>query len=64
MNRDQLKGVWGQVKGKAKIIWGELLEDDDARAEGSVDKLYGRLQKRFGDTKEKLKRHLDRVRMP
>jgi uncharacterized protein YjbJ (UPF0337 family) len=64
MNRDQVFGLVAQLKGKAKVIWGELTNDPDRKAEGTIDKLYGRLQQRFGDSKQQLKRTLDRVRLP
>ena len=64
MNQDQLRGLWGQLKGKAKIIIGELTDDEDAKAEGTVDKLYGRLQSRFGDVKQRVKATIDKVRLP
>lgn len=64
MNRDQVKGMLGRLKGKAKIILGELTDDDQAKAEGTVDKLYGTLQQSFGDAKELIKRKLDKVRLP
>lgn len=64
MNRDQLKGSWFQLKGKAKRVFGELAEDDAMRADGSVDKLYGIIQKKFGDTKEVIKSKIDKARLP
>ena len=54
MNTDQAQGQWDIVKGKAKKIWAELTDDEIKAAEGSLDKLYGTIQKRFGDTKEKI----------
>ena len=59
MNRDQVQGKWDQVKGRAKRAWGELTDDDFTKADGSVDKLYGIIQERFGDTKEAIKAKLD-----
>ena len=59
MNQDQARGTWDQVKGRAKKAWGELTDDDFLKAEGSVDKLCGVIQKRFGDTKEAIKAKLD-----
>src|SRR4051794_35239944 len=64
MNQDQVKGVLGQLKGKAKVIWGELTNNDETRADGSVDKLYGLVQQTFGDTKELLKKKLDKIKLP
>jgi uncharacterized protein YjbJ (UPF0337 family) len=61
MNEQQIKGQWEQLKGKFKRAWGELTEDDFLRAEGSMDKLAGIIQERFGDSKESIRRKLDRL---
>jgi len=59
MNKDQARGKWEQIKGRAKKAWGELTDDDFKKAEGSADKLYGVIQERFGDTKEAIQAKLD-----
>jgi len=59
MNKDQAQGAWDAFKGKAKRVWGELTDDDFKKAEGSVDKLIGTIEKRFGDTKEQIKGKID-----
>jgi uncharacterized protein YjbJ (UPF0337 family) len=64
MNQDQANGTWDVIKGKAKRIWGELTDDDFLKSEGSADKLYGRIQERFGDTKEAIQRKLDGIHLP
>jgi len=61
MNQDQTEGKWEQIKGRAKKAWGELTDDDFKKAEGSVDKLYGLIQEKFGDTKEAIKEKLDKL---
>jgi uncharacterized protein YjbJ (UPF0337 family) len=61
MNKDQANGIWDQLKGKAKRIWGELTDDDFTKASGSADKLYGLIEQRFGDTKEAIKSKLDKI---
>jgi len=61
MNKDQVSGTWDAIKGKAKRVWGELTDDDLLKAEGSVDKLFGIIQKRFGDTKEQIKAKIDGI---
>ena len=63
MNTDETKGAWEQLKGRAKSVWGELTDDDFMKAEGSVDKLYGTIQSRFGETKEKIKEKLDKIHL-
>jgi len=52
MNAEQLKGQWKQIKGKVKEQWGKLTDDDLAVIEGNFDRLVGRLQDRYGETKE------------
>ena len=63
MNKDQAKGKWEQIKGRAKMAWGELTDDDFKKAEGSADKLYGVIQERFGDTKEAIRAKLDALHL-
>ena len=63
MNQDQAKGMWEQIKGRAKKAWAELTDDDFKRAEGSADKLYGIIQERFGDTKDAIKAKLDKIHL-
>ena len=52
MTQDQANGQWNQIKGRAKKAWEELTDDDFKKAEGSVDKLHGVIQEKFGVTKE------------
>ncbi|MCB1152153.1 CsbD family protein [bacterium] len=63
MNQDQFEGKWNQIKGRAKKAWGELNEDDFAKAEGSRDKLVGLIQEKFGDSKEAIEKKLDETHL-
>ncbi len=63
MNRDQAQGKWDQLKGRAKLAWGDLTDDDFKKAEGSTDKLFGLIQEKFGDTKEAIQRKLDKIHL-
>ena len=63
MNQDQAKGVWDQISGKAKQVWGKLTDDDLKQAAGSVEMLYGLIQEKFGDTKEAIKEKLDKLHL-
>jgi uncharacterized protein YjbJ (UPF0337 family) len=58
MNWDQIEGNWKQLKGSVKERWGKLTDDDLTVAEGKVDKLAGRLQERYGYTKEQAEAEL------
>ncbi len=63
MNRDQASGKWDQIKGRAKKAWAELTDDDLKKAEGSMDKLSGIIQEKFGDTKEAIQAKLDKLHL-
>jgi len=55
----KLKGNWNELKGKAKQRWANLTDDDLKYEEGKEDELYGRIQKRTGQTKEEVKKWSD-----
>ena len=52
MNWDQIAGNWKQFKGHVQEKWGKLTDDDLQFAEGKNDELFGRIQKRTGETRE------------
>lgn len=58
MNKDTFKGEWNQLKGKIKQEWADLTDDDLTHAEGSFDKLVGRIQERYGYTKDKVEQQV------
>ena len=53
MNQDIVKGNWKQIRGKAKQWWGKLTEDDLDVIDGNRYQLIGKLQERYGFTKDK-----------
>jgi uncharacterized protein YjbJ (UPF0337 family) len=58
MNADQIKGNWKQFIGKAKEKWGRLTDDDWKVVEGKRDQLVGKIQERYGITREEAERQL------
>src|ERR1700751_5393468 len=58
MNSDQIKGNWKQFVGKAKEKWGRLTHDDWQVVEGKRDQLVGKIQERYGITREEAERQL------
>ena len=48
----EIKSDWNITKGKLKQKWANLTDDDLQYAEGKGDELYGRIQKRTGETRE------------
>ncbi|MFZ0592106.1 MAG: CsbD family protein [Bryobacteraceae bacterium] len=59
MNWDQVEGKWKQLKGSAKQRWGKLTDDDLTRISGKKDELVGRIQERYGITREEAQRQAD-----
>lgn len=53
MNSDVFKGKWKQISGRVKERWGNLTDDDLDVAEGHAEYLVGKLQERYGWSKEK-----------
>ncbi|SFW37624.1 Uncharacterized conserved protein YjbJ, UPF0337 family [Pseudomonas sp. NFACC19-2] len=58
MNSDIIKGKWKQLGGRMKERWGNLTDDDLDVAEGHSEYLAGKLQERYGWTKEKAQQEL------
>ncbi|UFQ96880.1 CsbD family protein [Pseudomonas wenzhouensis] len=58
MNSDIIKGKWKQLGGRIKERWGNLTDDDLDVAEGHSEYLAGKLQERYGWTKEKAQQEL------
>lgn len=52
MNTLEIKGDWNIIKGKMKQKWAKLTDDDLQYVEGKQDELFGRIQKRTGETRE------------
>jgi len=59
MNADQLKGKWKEMTGSVKAQWGDLTDDDVAEAGGEREKLAGKIQQRYGKSKEEAEREVD-----
>ena len=60
--KDKLKGNWNIAKGKIKQEWGELTDDDLDYKEGKEDELVGRIQKKTGESKERVNEFLDNMK--
>lgn len=58
MNWDIVEGNWDQLKGAVKEKWGDLTDDEIQQMEGRRDKMAGKLQEKYGWTKEQAEREL------
>lgn len=63
MNTDQIKGNWKQLKGQIKEAFGKLTDDDLVQIEGRKDVLLGKLQERYGITREEAEKMAKNINM-
>ena len=59
MNWDQIKGKWKETSGAVKSKWGELSDDEIARMDGDRETLEGKIQSKYGKTKEQAKQEVN-----
>jgi len=59
MNWDTVEGKWKQMQGSMREKWGKLTDSDYEQIAGNRDKFVGRLQERYGYTKDKAEKELD-----
>lgn len=58
MNEDRIKGQWKQLTGKIQAKWGDLTNDDLDVAEGNAEYLAGKIQERYGITKDEAEKQV------
>ena len=58
MNSDQFEGKWKQLKGSVKQRWGMLTDYDITLLSGKKDELIGKLQERYGTSREQAEKEL------
>ncbi|MFT5934224.1 MAG: hypothetical protein ACI9M6_001272 [Hydrogenophaga sp.] len=61
MNKDQVKGVAQQGKGKVKEATGDLTGKKSLEREGEADQVKGKVRKNHGDAKENVKDGIDKL---
>ena len=59
MNWDKIEGGWKQFKGKAREQWGRLTDDDVDVVMGRRDHLIGKIQERYGITRDEADREIN-----
>lgn len=63
MNWDRIEGNWKQLKGKAKVQWGKLTDDDFDVIAGKRDQLVGKVQESYGISKDEAEKQVDNFGM-
>lgn len=59
MNWDQVEGKWKEMTGSIKAKWGDLTDDELAEMDGNREALEGKLQAKYGKSKEEAQREVD-----
>lgn len=54
MNKQEVKGMWDQQKGKLKQMFANLTDDDLMFVEGKKDEMLGKLEIKLGKSKAEL----------
>lgn len=62
MNKDTMQGKAREMKGKLKQKWGQLTDDELTEIEGDAEILAGKLQVRYGVTREEAERQVKEFR--
>jgi uncharacterized protein YjbJ (UPF0337 family) len=55
---EKFKGNWNQTQGAVKEQWGKLTDDDLLAIEGRRDQLVGKIQARYGISREEAERQV------
>ncbi len=59
--QDEIKGKLTEFRGRVKQKWGDLADDEIASTEGDRDVLAGKIQQKYGGSKEQIRRQLDEM---
>ena len=55
MDKDRIKGAVKQMHGAAKEVIGKATGDRKTEAEGTVEKVTGKMQSGFGEAKDQIR---------
>jgi uncharacterized protein YjbJ (UPF0337 family) len=59
MNWETVKGMWAELRGRARRHWGKLTDDDVNLVAGERDALVGKIQERYGYAKDRAEHAID-----
>jgi uncharacterized protein YjbJ (UPF0337 family) len=59
MNWNEVEGKWNQLKGTVREKYGKLTDDDLQAIAGKKDQFIGKLQQRYGMSREQAQKDLD-----
>jgi uncharacterized protein YjbJ (UPF0337 family) len=56
---DRIRADWKDLKGKARVQWGKLTDDDLAQIQGNREQLEAAIEKRYGMAKKDAQDQVD-----
>ncbi|CAM3764996.1 CsbD family protein [Rheinheimera salexigens] len=62
MNSDIAEGKWKQMTGSIKEKWGKLTDDDLQEVSGKSEKFCGKMQERYGMSREQAEQEFNRFK--
>lgn len=63
MDTDKFEGKWEKLKGNVQRQWGKLTDDDLDIIEGDTKILVGKLQERYGMSKEEAEQEVEKYKL-
>jgi len=61
MDSFTIKGNWDEISGKLKQKYANLTDDDLLFVKGKEEELVGRIEKRIGQTREKIRKLISKL---
>jgi uncharacterized protein YjbJ (UPF0337 family) len=59
INEQTMTSHWNEIKGKLRERWGALTDDELEQAHGNWEQLIGMIQRRTGESAEKVREYLE-----
>ena len=64
MDKLEFKGKWNELKGQLRKAWGSLTDDEMDQAHGDLNKFYGTVQQKYGQSQEEVRNKLNSMIYP
>jgi uncharacterized protein YjbJ (UPF0337 family) len=61
MYYNKLRGIWDQVKGFSRELWGEITGDEQAFSAGLRERMMGRLVSYRGMNRDDAEQQIDKI---
>lgn len=59
MNNQISEGKWKEIKGEIRKNWGEISLDELEKTRGNLDKIAGKIQKKYGESIDEVRKKIN-----